>query len=1071
MLIYNSKEIATRYMHKDDMVVEIHSLLSPEELLTKLRAGEEITPDIANISAFSANNGEVITQAEYITTERKESDYGYDTVLDEDEMEDLEENAEDNSRPKIFQAFEAYQFNNPWRTFIFQPCEITREQLATQLYAALGIMPTIKDIPEKNITELKRMSAAGDRLYWSFADIGLNNMLPSRSDIEFYESLSDYEKRIINESGVHPLKMLDIARGIKEGDPGRLLTITDESNAHILDVNKVINLSKAPGLTYLTNIRKIPQNKKNLSFMEWLIHNKITSITIEEIDQAFENKISNVLSLSQISQKYATMLEEKTEIEANNWKENEIKKLFCFHMFTERVFPEEILATYNDSTSSLVSNLIRYYENQFPNFVKQYIQKDENGNEQGPHFIEEDIVEYAKKSYKKPVPNCIKKADEIFKELFHGHSPRVLSEYMYGQFLAKGIEPYNATEEQIRNIAEHFDQKNVSKVAKYKNLVLFALADKMNFNEVKIEHLQAIAIFVKPIDIKKLIDKGFVEWYLAHKDMSLSSFVEALTVHNQIERFDINKSAKDLVEDIYFKKGKADCTQMERKYGYRFADNELAIRGRHVVAQEGKTKMYMLQKNDYRNFTVGYDTHCCQHLGDAGESCVYKLTSDPFAGCVVIERDGNILAQGFIWTDEAQDTLVFDNVEFADDRKIEQFSSLFAAWSRAMPYKNIHVGVGYNQGMHAWGKKITYQAILPTTLDGNTNLTGWGNGNCYSDYHNDARSLKMNGNMQISEKNAVKVTTKPDEPTRWDVLARPETAFLLNDWHASIESRLEFARNFLNEQTPDIQLEAVKRNVLAIKYIENPTGEVQTFVVNKDPKHATLIKNPCREVQKILLDMDSSYIRNIQNPDEDMAIQAVKHNGLLLGEIQNPSEVVKRVAVEENGYAIRFIDNPSEALQLSAVRCNPKVVSLLRNPSENVLRTAVEADASVISLIQRPSEELQLFAVEKNPYVINNIANPSYNAVKRAVEKEGLLIRNFQYDYPHLKLTALRQNGFVIRVINNPTAEEYIEAVKQNRSVANIIRDPELRSNIELAIIRENASQVTRNEENEMELE
>ena len=51
----------------------------------------------------------------------------------------------------------------------------TQEQLANQLYACLGIMPTLKEIPNKTVSELRSMSADGERLYLPYAGVSANN--------------------------------------------------------------------------------------------------------------------------------------------------------------------------------------------------------------------------------------------------------------------------------------------------------------------------------------------------------------------------------------------------------------------------------------------------------------------------------------------------------------------------------------------------------------------------------------------------------------------------------------------------------------------------------------------------------------------------------------------------------------------------------------------------------------------------------------------------------------------------------------------------------------------------------
>lgn len=1034
MVIYNSKEIKTSYMHKDNLVVEIRCTFPIDELLEKLRKGEEIPENSLSINSFKTGDGKVITQAEYEMADEfnnAKSKYGYDSNIRLELLNDLEDTYQnkENERPEIFQAYEAFQFNRTWRDYEFTRCEITREDLLKQLYAAIGIMPTIKDIPERSINELRKMSIYGDRLYWPFSEISHTNKLPSRADIEFYSSLSDYEKRLINESNVHPMKLLDLARSIKEQNRGSFLT---KNLVLIAQNNEIENLtysSKYPWVGQFDKRYDLGNFDKDIPLLYYLSKRDSNNLDQNKIylDKLISigNNLENGVYPGQSFERFAQIL------------------------LKERVFSQELLDK-NKDVDALYENTIKWYrkiykEEFLPKFTKE-ITTQEGKTKQEISYTENDIYSFAKRKYEMPMPKCIQIADKLFKDMFKGHAPKVLFEYMYAQFQANKINPDTATEKQIKDIVEKFNQKNVALVAKYKSPILFALADKINYNEIKEDYIQALAIFVSYNQIQNFINKGFVEWFKENKDTNISNFVEMLELSDRIQKFDSKKSAKELTTEILMGSAIKDCKAMEQKYGYKFSDNEIAIRGRHVIAKEGKMKMYMLPADDYRNFTVGDATDCCQHYGGAGESCVWKYTTDPFAACVVVERDGKILAQGFVWTDEAKDTLVFDNVEFADDRKVSQFTSIFAAWAKAIPYKNVHVGTGCNSGMRTWGKGVTFGADIPTTLDGTNKSYGR---HIYTDYRSsDARSIKANGQMQIKETTAVKVTTKPDEPTKWDDLARPEIAFLLNDWQTPIEERMAFARDFLNEQTPEIQMRAVQKNINAIKAIENPTEEVQLYVVRQNPKNAELIQNPCTQVQELLIQNNPEYIRNVSNPTESMQRIAVEYNGLLLSKIENPSPLIVRLAVEQNGYAIRFVNNPDEETQLAAVRSNAKVVSLIHNPTERVLRQAVRRDPSVVALLEHPTRAIELEAVELDPNVINSLKNPSYEAIKRAIELNGLLIRKFQHQYPHLKAVAIKQNPYAIRAIVNPTEEEYILAVRKNSSVANLIRNPEVRRNI-----------------------
>jgi len=1083
MIIYNNKEMPSRYMREDEMVIEIRSLLTPIELLSKLRNNEEITDDELTVYAYITGEGNVVTQAQ--------DDWDYDDdngklalILDEDDRQDMEEDYENalENRPRILEAFEAFQFNHPWKSYPFKRTDITKDMLQLQLSCCLNINPNIKDLPDKDITELQRLSHLGDRLYWGYMDLDNVNRLPNLAEIEIYDKLNPYEQRIINESGVHPMTLLYTAKKLKKNDNNRLLTVNDEYMAHDIvknsfDISKILSsISKYPlssqyGKFILSLVKRensyinINYLPSQINFYGYCLYNQITTSYLSQYINNLRNNLAlNVqsqfisdlsitanMSIGRIQQIYSKIITEEMseDIITRIYSEQQqtIQTLFALKLLDNCIFPDFIIDGIKNDTSLLdISHTIyqEFANNLFTEFITQY--PDGYHDEDLENFIQSKLP-----IYEFPV---ITKAEEVFKELYHGHAPRVLSEYMAAQALTLGKDVSQLTNNQIRTIATNFSQTSVSKIAKYKSPVLFALSDKLNFAEIRAEHAVVIGTYVKPSQICPLIQKGFVEWYNKNKDTPTSELVDLLNRINDIDKFDMNKSAKDIVFNLDNAYGKSQSLLMERRYNYHFSNNELAIRGRHIQAREGKMKMYMLQKDDYRNFTVGYDTHCCQHYGNAGESCVWKYTTDPFAGCVVIERDGAILAQGFVWTDEANDTLVFDNVEFANDRDISQFTSLFAAWAREMPYQNIHIGTGYNQGMRGWGKQITHQVTLPTTLS---------NGHCYTDYHSDARAIKANGEMLISEKTNVHVTSQPDEPTRWDVLTRPDTSFMLNCFQKTIQERIDFAQRFIENPTPELQLEAVRMNPAVIQHIENATPEAQIIAVRADASYAALIQNPCDEVQLMLFEKDPNYIRKLSNPSEQVCLLAVRKNGLLLEAIQNPTEAVIKEAVKQNGYAIKFVRQPSEEVQLLAVKSTPKIVTMIPYASERVQETAIKKDPHIIALMNNPSEHLQKIAVKADPYVINEISNPTYSAVKTAVEKNGLLIRNFQYQYPNLRMVAVQQNGYALRALKNPTDEEMIAAVQQNRNAASIIRNPEILNNVLCAINQTHNNDSSRN--------
>lgn len=1079
MIIYNtSKELESKYMAQDDFVFEIHSQFTLDELLTKIRNGEEITPDIANIVAYSSKENSKFKDA----TTLEQNDYldnmGYDIIPDPDDVEDAQTAYTESLRKRadLLTAFEKYAFNQETPGYHFTEVSFTQEQLANQLYACLGIMPTLKEIPDKTVSELRSMSADGERLYLPYAGVSANNKLPRPEDIEFYRSLNDYEKKVIADSEAHPMRLLDLAKAIKDGDKDRIFTESDTILAErnpILSVETMRNISKTPG------IKRNDRLRHDIDEDDYYYEDYVT----QELPSGIDLKTANIIawmrerystesnsSLNGSATVITTWLSNTADFTNEN---NHKKREFYKALFAERVIPEEMLIeVLAGQSDSAYTTLISYYNSLLETF---HPAEDKD--------YAEELQKFAKKMYKAPMTRMLHIAENTFKELYHGHAPRVLAEYMYAQFAAKGIKPQNATVDQIREIAEKFDQKNIQLIAKYKNTALFAMADKLKFGEMRTDHIQVIATFADKINIKKLLDKKFPEWYVEHKDTNTSDLVQLFENQHKISSFTKSLSARQIIVRENNKRGMEDCAKFERKYHIKFSENELAIRGRNVVAESGNMKMYMLPKDDYRNFTVGYDTNCCQHYDNAGESCVYKAVTDPFAGTVVIEKNHKILAQAFVWTDESKDTFVFDNMEFANDGQVASYMSIIAGYCEAMPYKNIHMGMGYNTLGNGIGKPINNEeeAQLPTTIAWNPQRTSWAHGNkdVYSDYHvtdggNKARVLKRNGRTFINKTTGVRITAGVDEPTRWDLLARPETAFMLNDYHSTIDERLRFAN--LLHGNPDLQtqMEAVQKDPKLIGIIANPLPEVQVFAVEQDRSVAHLIQNPCDEVQVILIGDDPNYIRNVIAPSEAVCIGVLQKNGLLLedimkkvrtGEIPMPSRRVFETAVDQNGYAIRQVpmEFQTENLQLLAVASSPKVVSLLVNPTEVVQKTALDASPDVIGLMEAPTPEIQTYAIAKDPSLINSIEGPCYEAVKLAVERNGLNIRNYQNTYPELRAIAISQNPFIVTngVLKNVSDDEYLQAARINRNVIRKLShsNPELYANIQMALQTRQAPQ------------
>ena len=187
------------------------------------------------------------------------------------------------------------------------------------------------------------------------------------------------------------------------------------------------------------------------------------------------------------------------------------------------------------------------------------------------------------------------------------------------------------------------------------------------------------------------------KWVASHPDVSQDLVKDIVKYRNSI-----TIDASDNVDAVraQISRGRAvlEINEIENTYpDFKFADCKCNLPKTEV--ELGDYKAYIMDEKDLRQVMIGYDTDCCQHLGGEGETAMMYGLVNPDAGFFVIEdkTSGKILAQAESWQTADGEKLVFDNIEFADDRKVNQFAPVLAKWCEKSPYPDILMGNGYNE--------------------------------------------------------------------------------------------------------------------------------------------------------------------------------------------------------------------------------------------------------------------------------------------------------------------------------------------------------------------------------------
>lgn len=333
-----------------------------------------------------------------------------------------------------------------------------------------------------------------------------------------------------------------------------------------------------------------------------------------------------------------------------------------------------------------------------PLSAKKLAKLQHKNNEKVSAFLEK----YADCGFTKCKPAGKKVTQDKLRELFgeqkrfRGRAPMILPQIAsacdyYGISTEDAADKFSI--QYVRNILQsgvskvetallyvHLSEQQLSNIAgnQYVSQMVSTLIDR-SYRKSKEDLLQA-ALWIADhanSDIR-LLEKV----YNRAADLQLG---EDVSVENVRTQFSNNKALNEVekIEKAY------------KKCGFKFKNCVCELK--QTTTKTDRYKAEILKGDDPRQVMLGYDTDCCQHLGEAGESAMMHGLLHPKAGFWVVTKleSGKVVAQAESW--ELNDkTLVFDNIEFANDAEIDQYKEIIGKWVAESAYENVIMGCGYN---------------------------------------------------------------------------------------------------------------------------------------------------------------------------------------------------------------------------------------------------------------------------------------------------------------------------------------------------------------------------------------
>ncbi len=273
---------------------------------------------------------------------------------------------------------------------------------------------------------------------------------------------------------------------------------------------------------------------------------------------------------------------------------------------------------------------------------------------------------------------------------------------------------------------------------------------------------------------------------------------------------------------------------------------------------------------------------------------------------------------------------------------------------------------------------------------------------------------------------------------------------------------------FIENQTEELCIDAIKNNIYSFKYIKNKTNTINKTILNIDGNMIQYIFNQTKELCNIAINQNINSFKFIKNKTYELNKQILNKNGLLLEFIENQTEELCFIAIKNNINAYNFVKDKTYDIDHYFLNNNNiKIFELYKNIElYEILKNILNKNGLLLEFIENQTEELCIIAIKNNINAYNFVKHKTYEIDKSILKIQNNLVINNEI-YEILK-NILNKNGLLLEFIENQTEELCIIAIKNNINAYTFVKNKTYEINKILLNIDGNMLQYIENQTDEL---
>lgn len=205
----------------------------------------------------------------------------------------------------------------------------------------------------------------------------------------------------------------------------------------------------------------------------------------------------------------------------------------------------------------------------------------------------------------------------------------------------------------------------------------------------------------------------------------------------------------------------------------------------------------------------------------------------------------------------------------------------------------------------------------------------------------------------------------------------------------------------LEDQDPEICMQAVRIWPSALRYIKDQTPEVCIEAIKGDPYAVQYVRDQTDEICIAAAErgafISPKYFKNMSEP---VCIAAAEHHGPAWLEYLPEQYWTKKVclaAAQASGYALRFMPDHRKTHEVCLAAVKNEGECLRYVPSDmktkDICLAAIQEDSKAVRYVEKPDEEIYMAAVKRDPYAFFYVPEPTsqlgVTALSLVKERDG----------------------------------------------------------------------------------